>query len=193
MTASDPKSSPKRDAIMAAALALFAERGFHGASVPEVASQAQVGAGTIYRYFESKEALVNALYQAHKAAVGEAVLKDFPFDKSAREQFHAFWTRAIAFARKHPQVVRFLELHHHANYLDGESKKCSAQMEVLATGLFEKTARLGVTKKVPSALIMALVWGGFTGVMKAFWEGRLKLTEDIIADSEQCIWEAIRL
>src|SRR5438067_8425981 len=42
----------KREAIMSAALELFVERGFYGTAVPEIAERAEVGAGTIYRYFE---------------------------------------------------------------------------------------------------------------------------------------------
>ena len=61
--------SDKREAIMQAALELFVERGFYGTAVPEIADRAGVGAGTIYRYFESKEALVNALYREQKMRV----------------------------------------------------------------------------------------------------------------------------
>jgi len=43
----------KRETILAAALELFVERGFYGTAVPEIAERAGVGAGTIYRYFES--------------------------------------------------------------------------------------------------------------------------------------------
>ena len=38
------ESSPKKEAILAAALALFAERGFHGTAVPLIADKAKVGA-----------------------------------------------------------------------------------------------------------------------------------------------------
>ena len=54
---SSERGADKREAILQAALELFAERGFHGTSVPSVAERAGVGAGTIYRHFESKEAL----------------------------------------------------------------------------------------------------------------------------------------
>src|SRR5262245_31156210 len=87
------RPTDKREAILSAALELFAERGFHGTAVPLVAEKAGVGAGTIYRYFESKEALVNALFQQWKEAIGSAVLTDFPFQSPVREQFHAFFSR----------------------------------------------------------------------------------------------------
>src|SRR5689334_15289154 len=61
----------KREAILAAALELFVERGFYGTAVPEIAERAGVGAGTIYRYFESKETLVNELYREQKMRFGQ--------------------------------------------------------------------------------------------------------------------------
>ena len=42
--------------------ATFAERGYDGTTIPMIAEKAKVGAGTIYRYFENKEALVNSLF-----------------------------------------------------------------------------------------------------------------------------------
>ncbi|HQM90514.1 MAG TPA: helix-turn-helix domain-containing protein, partial [Syntrophales bacterium] len=52
------KNSDKRDEILRAALELIAEHGFHGAPMAMVAERAGVGAGTIYRYFEGKDALI---------------------------------------------------------------------------------------------------------------------------------------
>src|SRR5688572_22338077 len=77
----------KREAILDAALELFVERGFFGTAVPEIADRAGVGAGTIYRYFESKEALVNAIYRQEKLRFSSAVLEDFPANVNTREQF----------------------------------------------------------------------------------------------------------
>src|SRR5450432_993039 len=68
----------KREAIMTAALELFVERGFFGTAVPEIADKAGVGAGTIYRYFPSKDALVNELYRQEKMRFGASVIDSFP-------------------------------------------------------------------------------------------------------------------
>ena len=52
----------KREAILQATLELVAENGFHDAPCSLIALRAGVAAGTIYRYFESKEALIQELY-----------------------------------------------------------------------------------------------------------------------------------
>jgi AcrR family transcriptional regulator len=47
--------------ILEAALAIFAEKGFAAARMEEIATRARVSKGTIYLYFESKEAVFKAL------------------------------------------------------------------------------------------------------------------------------------
>jgi AcrR family transcriptional regulator len=49
--------------ILAAALSVFAERGFAAARMDDIAARARVSKGTIYLYFESKEAVFRALIQ----------------------------------------------------------------------------------------------------------------------------------
>src|SRR3954453_6062189 len=55
-------SPDKREAILAAALRLIARLGLHASPMSAVAREAGVAAGTLYLYFESKEAMINALY-----------------------------------------------------------------------------------------------------------------------------------
>jgi AcrR family transcriptional regulator len=57
------KNSDKRAEIIRAALELIAEHGFHGAPMAMIAEKAGVAAGTIYRYFESKDILITELHR----------------------------------------------------------------------------------------------------------------------------------
>jgi TetR/AcrR family transcriptional regulator, repressor of fatR-cypB operon len=182
----------KRQAILDAALGLFVERGYHGTAVPEVAARAGVGAGTIYRYFASKEALVNDLYRAHKRDLASRLLEAFPTTAPAREQFQALWSRMAAFAREHRQAWAFLELHHHADYLDDTSRAIERQIDDTAEALLEATQERGEIKNLPPRLLFAIVLGSFVGVMRAAWEERIPLTDEVLAAAEQCCWEAIR-
>jgi AcrR family transcriptional regulator len=51
--------------IMSAALQEFALNGFAGAKLTQVARRAGISHGTIYNYFDTKEALFRALFRAH--------------------------------------------------------------------------------------------------------------------------------
>ena len=75
----------RQDAILKSALHLFAERGYFGTAVPDVAQLANVGTGTIYRYFENKEALVNAvlLHSIDQMWLSVVENEGFDFTKSA--------------------------------------------------------------------------------------------------------------
>lgn len=184
--------SDKRDRIMRAALALFAERGFHGTPVPLVAERAQVGAGTIYRYFASKEALVNALYRHWKQAFLDAVMKDFPADKPPRGQWSHVFRSAVAFAQKHPEAFDFLELHHHAAYLDQESKALESSSLNLAKNLLGATRLQQLTRDEEPMLILSLLWGGVIRFVRCGREGLLALTPETIERFESLCWESLR-
>jgi AcrR family transcriptional regulator len=55
----------RRDEIVGAALRVFAARGFDAASVEEVAREAGLSKGTLYLYFESKQALLDEVVRRH--------------------------------------------------------------------------------------------------------------------------------
>jgi AcrR family transcriptional regulator len=186
-----PASSGKREAILDAALGLFAERGFHGTSVPEVARAAGVATGTIYRYFDSKEALVNVLYRHCKTTLMQRLLVDFSFTAPPREQFHVIWHRLGGFARHEPRAFAFLELHHHSSYLDHASRRLEIETLAPIAAYFETTRAAGLTKPMPPQALMAILWGALVGLVKAQGLAHLELTDELIQQTEDACWDAI--
>jgi TetR/AcrR family transcriptional regulator, fatty acid metabolism regulator protein len=59
----DQAPGPKRDAILRAAIDVFAERGYFNAQVADVARAAGVAAGTVYLYFKSKDDLLVSIFE----------------------------------------------------------------------------------------------------------------------------------
>ena len=59
----DPPPGPKRDAILRAAIDVFADRGYFNAQVADVARAAGVAAGTVYLYFRSKDDLLISIFE----------------------------------------------------------------------------------------------------------------------------------
>ncbi len=52
-----------RNAILDAAEAIFAESGFHGARIQDIAARARIAVGTVYNHFAQKEDLLAALLE----------------------------------------------------------------------------------------------------------------------------------
>jgi AcrR family transcriptional regulator len=158
--------------------------------VPLVADRAGVGAGTLYRYFDSKEAMVNALFQKWKQELGLKLLSDFPLDAPVREQFHHIWSRMLGFATENPKAFVFLELHHHS-YLDQESRELELAVLGPAREFIGAAQKKGALKRVPAEVLMAIVYGALLGLARAAEHGYLDL-ETGAARAEGCVWEAIR-
>lgn len=59
----------RRDHILGAAEQAFARFGFHGASMQQVAAEAGMSVGNLYRSFPSKDAIVSGLTERDRAAI----------------------------------------------------------------------------------------------------------------------------
>jgi AcrR family transcriptional regulator len=64
-TQRDLQAENRRNQLMDLALDLFAERGVENVSIKDLAAEAKVAQGLIYYYFESKEALLEAVFHRH--------------------------------------------------------------------------------------------------------------------------------
>jgi AcrR family transcriptional regulator len=189
-----PLVDDKRRRILDAALRTFAERGYHGTAVPEVAEAAGVGTGTLYRYFEHKEALVNEVYRDAKLRLRAALLDNFPevdlyrLDEAER-WFTELWRRLVTFARTEPDAFRFLEMQDHTPYLDAESRR--VELSVLAP-LWLAGKRLRDRADGPSVDVMiALLWGAFVGIVKAARTGYLRLDDRAFEQAGRTAWQMI--
>lgn len=123
-----PRWRRRKDArpeeIITAALDVFSDRGFAATKLEDVARKAGVTKGTIYLYFENKEALFKALVRETIVPVieqGEALAQSFTgsardlFERLIREYFRLVGDTSlsgiprlmIAEARNFPELARF--------------------------------------------------------------------------------------
>jgi len=66
------KKKEKKNRILEAATEVFSQKGYAGASVADIAARADVGKGTIYEYFDSKEDLFFAVFDWYSKKTAEA-------------------------------------------------------------------------------------------------------------------------
>ena len=74
MSKRDKLKNAKKNQVIEAAGAVFAQKGFARTTIAEVATQAGIGKGTVYEYFKSKEDLYFAVFEWFMAQTGAAVM-----------------------------------------------------------------------------------------------------------------------
>ena len=104
------EKAKRREDILRAAREVFFSRGAGRATIDDVAARAEVSKGTIYLYFESKEAIL-----AHFVLEGLDLLssqlqtayaphKDLPADERVRRLAHAY----LKFSKSHHEYFRLM-------------------------------------------------------------------------------------
>lgn len=61
-TAREERAGERRGQILRAALDVFGRKGFHGATIREIAAAAGLAEGTIYLYFPSKQEVLKGVF-----------------------------------------------------------------------------------------------------------------------------------
>lgn len=97
-----------RQRLLAAARQILAKDGEAGLRIAELTEQADIGFGTFYSHFESKEAIVEAVVSevlyGVAAAIGRRALE---FTDPAQTAAYSY-RRFVGFAREQPQVATLL-------------------------------------------------------------------------------------
>lgn len=88
----------RRRQILAAALAVFAEKGFNAANVSDVAARAEVSQGTIYWYFDSKDELLTQALRSFFDDFGQGAVGAVAQCPTAADKLRALGRAMVDFA-----------------------------------------------------------------------------------------------
>lgn len=99
---------PKKDRILEAAEKVFSTHGYEKATMDEIMSLADVGKGTIYKYFGNKEQLFFKLVDEKNKAFVQELMKKVDEPQSLKEQLIAFFETMIAFYTKNSALWQII-------------------------------------------------------------------------------------
>jgi len=187
--------SDKRDEIVRAALELIAEKGFHGAPMAMLAARAGVGAGTIYRYFENKDVLINALYRELELRILGFILDGYAPEKPIRERFLHIGTALLKYFIANPLDFRYLEQFHNSPYgvacrrdkLLGEKINQDVYRELFEDGIAQQ-----VMKDLPLAVLFSLAFGPLLTVTRDHILGFIQLDTPLIERIIEACWDGVK-
>ncbi|MEI9931235.1 MAG: hypothetical protein WDM89_12015 [Rhizomicrobium sp.] len=82
-------------------------------------------------------------------------------------------------------------MHHHGAYLDVESHALSDRYIDAARGFIAEAKAAGVIHNLDPIMVVALLWGAATGLVKFAAQGALAVDAEISNDMEEALWRAI--
>jgi TetR/AcrR family transcriptional regulator, fatty acid metabolism regulator protein len=163
--------SDKREAILRAAITVFARCGYFNSKVADIAREAGVADGTVYLYFKSKEEILHSIFdRSVEDALGAAKkrvqrLTD-PREK-LRQIAHMHLERLGA--DRDLAVVFQVELRGSTKFMEEFSAAGFAEYLALIRSTFEEGQRAGMFRADLNARVVAKVLFGALDEMATNW------------------------
>ncbi|MFU8857444.1 MAG: TetR/AcrR family transcriptional regulator [Deferrisomatales bacterium] len=184
----------KREVIAEAMLGVVAEHGFHGAPMSLVAERAGVGAGTIYRYFEGKDALILACYRCVEERVLAAVREGYPEGRPVRERFLHVASAVLGYFVGNLRDFRFMQQFHDSPYGTAirREKMFGHRGQNLVRELFEEGRDQQILKDLPLPVLLGLAFGPIMNICRDFAAGFLDLPPSLIERTVEACWDGLK-
>ena len=153
------RSAETRERLSRAALNLFAEKGFGETTVEDITNAADVGKGTFFNYFPSKDHLLVAFTDMQLAKLQGAVESMRQSHEPMPAFLHALSLRMTEEPARAPDVVRaILQANLSRSSVRSLMREKHARAEALLTQLVEMGQQRGEFRRDLSALELAQVF-----------------------------------
>ena len=158
-----------------------------------IARKAGVGAGTIYIYFENKDALINEIYLELEKKMKLAIKEGYPASQSIRERFMHIWISLLRYVIEKPLHFRYIEQYHNSPY--GTLRRNRILSRAEDPSIFMDLMKEGIAKHavkdLPMVMLMSLAFGPMALLARDHSLGLIKLENTHIMQAAAACWEAI--
>lgn len=147
-----------RAAILDAAEALIAAKGLHDAGLAQIAKKAGVAVGTLYNYFDDRDALVRALFETRRATLLPAIQAAFAAGEalSFEPRLRQFMRDLFGVFELHREYIKVVFAAEHLKPTGSHLDLVTAIDALVAAGVAEGVIARTSTEPLSMALAGAL-------------------------------------
>lgn len=180
----------KRETVLNSTLALIRQYGFHGTPMSMIAKHAGVAAGTIYHYFESKDALINELYLHESGKLASALLVGDDGSKPYKDRFFHCMMNHYNFYLKNQDTLFFLEQYATSPY--SKTRRSDDVRFAHVIDFYEQGIRNNYFKSIDTKLLMPTIKGTLVAAANFQLTEHIVFTEEDIRVVINMIWDGIK-
>ena len=169
---------PKRkEAILAAALEVFSEKGIEAATIDDIRQYSGASVGSIYHHFGTKENIAAALFASALDDYWGTLIAHTGRASDARQAIHAMLASHIGWIVEHPDTARFLFARRQAVSAqhDGAIRERTAGHFQQLFALLKPWFKQGILRRLPFELYGPILMGPAQELSRHWLGGRLSL------------------
>jgi AcrR family transcriptional regulator len=159
-----------RDRILQAALAVFAEKGYHRAAVDDIVRTSRTSKGAVYHHFPNKEALFLALVDEFSARLAEAIATAIEGSRGALGKVEAALRAGLETFARHRELARILLLESGSLGAAYEAKRAEVhgRFAALIQGYLDQAVAEGSISSLDTR-VATLAWLGAVNEVVIEW------------------------
>jgi len=187
-----PKENTE-DKIMDSAIKLFYQKGYNGASTSEIAKEAGIAEGTIFRYFKTKKEILNQvliklienLSQSLITDRMDMILKENK-GQSTRDILKIILSDRVVMIDENWETIKIIitEMQFHEDIREAFFKNVVSRVDKLLDKLIKSGIEKGSIKNINKVLIKQVIVGNFASyiIRKKFMNCEDKINIDDVID-----------
>jgi AcrR family transcriptional regulator len=180
-----------RQKLLEAAERVFADLGYHDASIVKITEAAGVGQGTFYLYFASKKAVFDEVVLDLNSRLRHAMTEAAAAGKTRAEQELLGFGAFFRFTADHPALYRIIR---QAEFVSPETLQTHYDrlLRPYAAGLEQAMAAGEVAEGDPEVLAWSLMGiGELVGMRWILWNGEREMPEAVFDELARIIVRAL--
>ncbi|GIU47187.1 TetR family transcriptional regulator [Shewanella sairae] len=181
----------KRNLILRAAEKIISTGGIQGLSMQQVANEAGVAAGTIYRYFKDKNELILELRKDVLSQVAAAILQDHQIG-TLEERFKRIWMKMHEYGKQaSPTNLSYEQYAHLPESNTEEIRALEMKLFEPLHRLFEEGLEQGVIQPLHPRALYAIAMEPSMAMARAIRRGLIQYDQKDITLACDLCWRAI--
>jgi len=183
----------RRRAILAAAVRVFAHRGYHGARVGDIAEEAGVAHGLLYHYFSSKEEVLETVFRENWRQLLGVLHRVEESDEPADEQLLGVVKILLRSWRNDPDLVRVMVREvARSPHLQSQVDEVR-EVFLVVQRIVERGQAAGIFRAdLDARLASWIVYGGLEELLTGWVLGQLPDSDEEVALAERTIFDLVR-
>lgn len=182
----------KRNDILNATRNLIFEQGLQSVSMSQIAKAANVGMGTIYNYFPTKEDLVNELFSILAKSMSDASLLNYDDTMPIPTRLKGLCSNLLGYGLQNQRDMLLFEQLNHSPYIRDEVQNHDYGVKAAFFTVLEEAQAADVVKNLPPILLGNVLISYVAAILRSRSQNNIDLTPEIIQNATEAWYDLIK-